>query len=280
MSSHTKDEETLTETNSIHEDEISHEKSEQMEEILKQIEIKLFLGEKIFERDNSVFDFDGTKWNQGAFLVTNYRVLFYPGKLEKNADPISLPLCSIHKLEKLGGKTTSKDMAYSIEISMKDGRTLKYSFLPKKNTRGKIVKLIKKELLTKEFFAFSYKFPLNNDSIDGWEVYDEQIEFDRQGALEFGMWRISNVNDKFAISETYPRIFCVPNSVSDSDIKTAAHFRSKGRLPVLTWYDKNTGASLTRSSQPLIGINIQNKKNKEDVFEFLYLIQVNWFKVF
>eukprot|EP01080_Neovahlkampfia_damariscottae_P005143 gene5143-8749_t len=254
---------------------VPFEKSDQIEEKLKNMEVHLYKGEKIELRDNSVFEFDGKSWNQGAFITTNYRVLYYSGKFDKAPTPISLPLCSMHKLEKIGGKTTSKDMAYAVEISMKDGRVLKFSFLPKKNTRGKIVKSIKKELTTKDFFAFSYEYPLNNDSINGWKIFDEQSEFDRQGALEFGMWRISDVNVKFAISETYPKYFCVPKSVSDSDIKAAAHFRSKGRLPVLTWFDKNSGASLTRASQPLIGINIQNKKNKEDLELIQSILKTN-----
>lgn len=151
-----------------------------------------------------------------------------------------------------------------MDLHVKDGRIIRYSFQPKMNTRGKIFKLLSQERRTKDFFAFSFKLGLKEDQIDGCKLYDEQKEFGRQGAFENKLWRLSNVNEKFEFCDTYPKIFCVPSSMDDSEIKLATGFRSKGRLPVLTWMDKKLGVSLTRSSQPLIGLNLMNKKNKED----------------
>lgn len=41
-------------------------------------------------------------------------------------------------------------------------------------------------------------------------------------------WRITKVNEKYEMCATYPRILVVPYSVSDSEIKKVAEFRSKG----------------------------------------------------
>lgn len=100
--------------------------------------------------------------------------------------------------------------------------------------------------------------------MDGWSVYSEKTEFTRQGAFDNKLWRLTDINEKFEFCDTYPKTLCIPSSMDDSEIKLATTFRSKGRLPVLTWMDKKLGVSLTRSSQPLIGLNIMNKKNKED----------------
>ncbi len=45
----------------------------------------------------------------------------------------------------------------------------------------------------------------------------------------------------------------VPASMSDSDLRAAAGFRTQGRLPVLCWVHPN-GAPLCRASQPMTGV--------------------------
>lgn len=45
----------------------------------------------------------------------------------------------------------------------------------------------------------------------------------------------------------------VPVSINDGDLKKIGTFRSKGRIPVCIWLHNN-GASLLRSSQPMVGM--------------------------
>ncbi|KAI9909820.1 hypothetical protein PsorP6_010079 [Peronosclerospora sorghi] len=54
---------------------------------------------------------------------------------------------------------------------------------------------------------------------------------------------------------TYPSVLAGPTSVSDSVLTVASKFRSKGRIPVLSWRDRDTGAVICRSSQPLVGLD-------------------------
>ncbi len=46
--------------------------------------------------------------------------------------------------------------------------------------------------------------------------------------------------------------------MSEGDIVSAAAFRSKNRLPVITYLHRKTGAVLTRSAQPMVGLTQKN----------------------
>lgn len=232
----------------------------------------LLNNEEIHEKDSSASVLFGKSYIPGVLLITNFRVVFIVGgslstyvDVSNDLDIISIPLCSLHKVEKIGGKTSSKEN-YCIEMNSKDGRIIKLLFQRKENTRGKIFNAISEELNTSQFFAFKFRLPSTSKStmINGWEIYSEESEFKRQGAFLQNQWRISKINENFEFCDTYPRYICVPKDFDDDNLKQVSFFRSRGRLPCLTWINKNTGASITRSSQPLIGINLMNKKKKED----------------
>lgn len=48
-----------------------------------------------------------------------------------------------------------------------------------------------------------------------WDVYDAQREWEREGVLENGKWRVSYCNDGFRAIETYPDLLVVPSSIDD-----------------------------------------------------------------
>lgn len=99
---------------------------------------------------------------------------------------------------------------------------------------------------------------------DGWKVYNPVAEFQRMGVSSSSKWRISQSNQRYTICSTYPSLYAVPATVSDSVLKVAAKFRSKNRIPALSWRDIHTGAVICRSSQPLVGLS--QKQCDEDVF--------------
>ena len=90
------------------------------------------------------------------------------------------------------------------------------------------------------------------DKFDGWNVYNEEAEFARQGIQGSQTWRLVD-NEKYELVPTYPRRFIVPAKLNDNDLKEVAQYRSRGRLPVVTWVHPK-GCSMSRSSQPLAGI--------------------------
>lgn len=70
-------------------------------------------------------------------------------------------------------------------------------------------------------------------------------------------------------SPTYPRQLCVPSRISDSTLRYAAKYRSKERIPALTYLHRENLASISRSSQPLVGLNnrsMQDEKLVEAIF--------------
>ncbi|CAN0244812.1 unnamed protein product, partial [Phaeothamnion confervicola] len=93
----------------------------------------------------------------------------------------------------------------------------------------------------------------------GWDIYNAEAEYERQGTLRLrpngsrSPWRTTAINDRHRVSASYPRVLVVPAETSDGDLEAAAQFRSEGRLPVLTWGNGTDAASVWRSSQPRVG---------------------------
>ncbi|RHZ25666.1 hypothetical protein DYB31_003835 [Aphanomyces astaci] len=98
---------------------------------------------------------------------------------------------------------------------------------------------------------------------DGWAVYDPVAEFNRLGVGATTKWRITDINQSYLFCPTYSASIAVPAAVSDQVLATAGAFRSKARIPALTWRDKKTGATICRSSQPLVGLG--QKQCAEDI---------------
>lgn len=65
-------------------------------------------------------------------------------------------------------------------------------------------------------------------------------------------------NVDWSIIETYPRYIALPKNMPNAEILQAAQFRSKMRIPAITYLHRSTGAVLTRSAQPLVGLSQNN----------------------
>jgi hypothetical protein len=92
-------------------------------------------------------------------------------------------------------------------------------------------------------FAFYYQPtpPIPQD--DGWKLYNVVNEFTRMGiGISTEGWRFTNVNEEYKLCPTYPTTLVVPTKISDPSLWHAAKFRSKGRIPVLTYYYADTKA--------------------------------------
>lgn len=118
-----------------------------------------------------------------------------------------------------------------------------------------------------KLYAFYYKPPLSERQIKGWDLYDAKSEWKRQGICNKGIergWRISNINADYSFSPSYPALLVVPTSISDNTLNYAGRYRSRARIPVLTYLHPINNCSITRSSQPLAGIrgnrSIQDEK--------------------
>jgi hypothetical protein len=107
-------------------------------------------------------------------------------------------------------------------------------------------------------------FQALRSSIDeGWRVYDPYAEFQRIGIPDW-LWRISTVNATYDVSPSYPSVLVVPSNVDDDLLISSASFRSRGRFPTLVWRNCLNNCSITRCSQPCVGIS--QSRNLQDEF--------------
>eukprot|EP00602_Paraphysomonas_sp_CaronLab_P007390 CAMPEP_0185036120 /NCGR_PEP_ID=MMETSP1103-20130426/28615_1 /TAXON_ID=36769 /ORGANISM="Paraphysomonas bandaiensis, Strain Caron Lab Isolate" /LENGTH=899 /DNA_ID=CAMNT_0027573521 /DNA_START=60 /DNA_END=2759 /DNA_ORIENTATION=- len=196
----------------------------------------------------------------GNIYFTTYRLIFSSylkakatafsrHEVPPSFDELSLPLCTILRIEVLKGEM------YSLALVCKDLRVFRICFEAADSFTSTFVSVIAAQAFPpsiQQCFAFNYKEAFHVDAHQGWGLYSLRREFTRQGVLQSDLWRIWN--DNYALADTYPREFILPSMLSMSDITEAAKFRSKARLPALTWRNPRTGAVLCRSSQPMVGV--------------------------
>ncbi|XP_073252386.1 phosphatidylinositol-3,5-bisphosphate 3-phosphatase MTMR6-like [Porites lutea] len=106
-----------------------------------------------------------------------------------------------------------------------------------------------------DLYAFSYN-PLSEKLTRsaGWALFDIQSEYARMG-LPNSEWCCSTLNKDYKICDTYPSILYLPVAASNPVLVGSARFRSRGRLPALSFYYKKTKSAICRCSQPLSGFN-------------------------
>lgn len=77
-------------------------------------------------------------------------------------------------------------------------------------------------------------------------------------------------NKGLQFSPTYPALIPVPSSISDNTLNYAGRYRSRQRIPALTYLHPVNNCSITRSSQPLVGVrqhrSIQDEKLLAAIF--------------
>ena len=127
-----------------------------------------------------------------------------------------------------------------------------------------------------KLYAFSYNptGPEKNVQGKGWSLYDPMREWRRMGLGDEkrqNSWRITNINKDYQFSPTYPAILAVPAKISDTTLNYAAKYRSRARIPVLTYLHPVNDCTVSRSSQPLVGVrgnrSIQDEKLLAAIFD-------------
>lgn len=160
--------------------------------------------------------------------------------------------------------------APSIRIRCRDFTFVTFNFFDSETARDAFdfIKARSCKLGTVEkLYAFSHKPLKQEQQMNGWSFYDPRAEFRRQGISEKlpdRGWRITHVNKDYTFCDTYPAFLVVPSKVSDNVLKYAREFRSRNRIPALSYIHPVNNCTITRSSQPLAGItrktNVQDEK--------------------
>lgn len=198
---------------------------------------------------------------KGTLTITNYKLYF---KSSDREPPfiLDVPLGVISRVEKIGGASSRGENSYCIDLTCKDMRNLRFAHRQENHSRRQVYEKIHQfafPVTNKQpLFAFEFK---EDYGVDGWTVYDPEAELRRQNVPNDN-WRVSRINEKYDVIDTYPNSIGVPKQATDEFIRQVASFRSRGRLPILSWIHPKSQATITRSSQPLVGV--AGKRNKDD----------------
>jgi myotubularin-related protein 6/7/8 len=110
-------------------------------------------------------------------------------------------------------------------------------------------------------------------------MFELESEFARMG-IPNNQWSLTHLNSNYEMCDTYPNVLYVPTIASPQLIQGSASFRSRGRLPVLSYLHSNN-ASISRCSQPLTGFNgrciedenyLQTILKTNDNSSFMYIV--------
>lgn len=140
-------------------------------------------------------------------------------------------------------------------------------------------------------FAFSYSLECASPDVNGWNLFADEREFKRQiggdptvqpffkvselaycctGAVVI-IHRLTCLcllqfyqNARGNICKTYPSKILLPASMTSATLTKVTEFRSKNRLPVITYYHRRNRCVLTRSSQPLLGNLLSGSSSVSD----------------
>ncbi|XP_044258312.1 myotubularin-related protein 2 [Tribolium madens] len=198
---------------------------------------------------------------RGVLTVTNYR-LYFRSADKDTPNIIDVPLGVVSRIEKVGGASSRGENAYGIEVFCKDMRNLRFAHKQENHSRRDVFEKLQQfafPLSHKiKLFAFEYSetFPEN-----GWAIYEPIAELKRMG-VNNDMWKISRINEQYDICDSYPAVWAIPAQATEEDIKAVASYRSRARIPVLSWIHPESQATITRCSQPLVGVS--GKRCRED----------------
>ncbi|XP_018588947.1 myotubularin-like isoform X1 [Scleropages formosus] len=205
---------------------------------------------------------------KGKVFITNYRLFFKSTDVEPVV-VLDVPLGVISRVEKMGGASSRGENSYGLDITCKDMRNLRFALKQEGHSRRDIF-----EILFRHAFPLSHNLPLfaflsqEKFADNGWNVYDAKHEFARQG-LPNDKWRITHLNQNYELCDTYPTVLVVPKKATDEDLRKVAAFRSRGRIPVLSWIHPENQAVIVRCSQPLVGMSGKRSKDDERYLELI-----------
>eukprot|EP01063_Lacrimia_lanifica_P001622 TRINITY_DN10832_c0_g2_i2.p1 TRINITY_DN10832_c0_g2~~TRINITY_DN10832_c0_g2_i2.p1 ORF type:complete len:895 (+),score=263.79 TRINITY_DN10832_c0_g2_i2:195-2879(+) len=236
-------------------------------------------------------------WESGTLHITNYRLIFLAHWGEVFYD---IPLLKLIDVAKLGGRgqSASDPFSYGLRLGFKDCCTILTAFPPLDGSRKRVYEHLAQfptasqprteQNWAEGFFCFpkppqggggggaltpqcgtpSSRTPNGSNAderrgvFNGWDLFNPHAAFRRQGALDRG-WRVSQVNANFAMCSSYPEEICVPAHISDDVVKECSAFRTRRRIPMLSYFHAETGAGLVRSAQPTTGMGILGNGTKQ-----------------
>lgn len=200
----------------------------------------------------------------GTLHLTDHNLIFSHSDGE-----LWIPYPIIHYVER---RPPSSSDLYPLYIKCRDFLILTLSMPNDRDAQDVFDVVQKLTCITspEQLYAYSYQPRPAFTANDGWKIYDPVAEFERMGVGKHDSWRFSSINRDYSFSPTYPRVLVVPTKISDNVLNYAAKYRSKARIPALSYLHWANRATITRCSQPMVGIkqarSIQDEKLIEAIF--------------
>ncbi|KAG6910294.1 hypothetical protein DXG01_011691 [Tephrocybe rancida] len=163
---------------------------------------------------------------------------------------------------------------YPVNFHTRTFETFSLSFSKDKDATDvfESVKELTVTISVSQLYAFFYRPNPPLPTSTGWFIYSPRDEFVRMGVgSRSKAWRFTDINKDYSFCPTYPARLVVPTRISDTTLQYASKYRSKCRIPILSYLHWANYGSITRSSQPMVGItqnrSIQDEKLIEAVFQ-------------
>ena len=257
---------------------------------------RLIKGENIIEFAECYIRVEENEF-KNKLVITPYRVYNIPDFEDKKAileqgndtaklkdiypeEYFIIPIHKIASCEKPQERTNA--FRYIIEITSKDGRRIEMLF--PLTQRDSIYYRIYDVLHSREgpnycSFAFRYNSASKyEEHEDGWNLYDAQREYERQGLVSLDtkpsndpdkLFRRTTLNEKFGLCESYPKFLITSARIKDDELRYASSYRTKNRLPTLAYFYYRNGATIWRSSQVKSGLT--GNTNEYDIKYMRYI---------
>ena len=214
-------------------------------------------------------DGDSSEPIRGKLAITNYRILWVKDwwKDRHRDNPflsftcdysfVQIPLTMLYRMD-----FKKKKKNHVITVSSTIFGCYLFQF-DSSSSRSEFSSRVRELCPTSSFDCFAFRFCSNESiaSFNGWNLTTAKREYSRFFVSD-SEWRISEANVNFALCDTYPEYLCVPKSITDEELVQIAQFRSRGRLPVMTWRHPTNTASISRCAQPRVGL--KGKRCDED----------------
>ena len=208
-----------------------------------------------FFTDCIFLDKNKTPYNCKLYIDNEYQVSVY-GDMTKpfyfNNNYYSFPLLYISRC--VNNSNVFGSNKYCKEITLKDNRNFIFKFPPKTfDEFNEIIETFALPEKNKYYFNYAYSYFQKENHLmkdSNLKIYKFSKEFKRQD-IDFSTEKKFKIldNSDFKYCETYPKKLIVPYDMSDKDIVKSADFRTKNRMPTLTYRYKKNKCCIWRSSQ-------------------------------
>jgi hypothetical protein len=192
----------------------------------------------------------------GRVLLTPFRLLFEAHDRSSYADTeagqVEVPLRTIHRLDKLDEGENGR----FLQIACRNFQVFVFCFESARHSRNIVFEWLARQ---QEPWALIAPPPalIPARRERGWlEEQYRRVFFPGDG------WRVSEANAEFQLCASYPELVVMPASVTDEMVQRSSSFRSKNRFLAAVWCAYSGGPSLSRCSQPLVGLG--SKRNADD----------------